>query len=139
MKDGEHRIYVIKHRLARKSKWRELDEDEPVKEKESWADSSHDFFGRAFNPWAGKGKNWAPVNKEASDELHRNWCVTGIRGWSTLSFAQEAVERVRAADAQGKYDSRDQYRRDDVLQIRRHEFRIVLLEFTKKTTVIEEE
>lgn len=137
MKDGEYTFYAIQHRLMYRSKWRQLDVGEEVKDK-SWCYSSHDAFGAAFNPWRGKGNDAKPAFRASSDECHDVWATTGRHGWWSLRYAIEAMERVQRMDEEGCYDSHDNYKRDMKLAIRRHQFRVVKVTVAKTTRVVAE-
>ena len=134
MDDGDFIYYTLQHRCTHKSPWLKPEGKlEPVGDKD-WSFSSWEFFGGTAEPWHGRGNDYRPKYKEAHDETHDVWACTSHHGWWTLKYAVKGLRRVQAADAEGKFDSRDGYKNHS--QAVRHEFRLVKITTSKKTEEI---
>src|SRR4051794_15643827 len=114
MTDGTFTIFVLQHRTIAKSPWLKPDEPLIPEPDQEWTFSSNDFFGQKTN--------WDV------------WCKTGKSGWWTVEEAKEQLSHVRFRDKNGDYDSFDTYGKRH--QACRHQFRIVKLELSQKTTVV---
>ena len=117
--------YTIQHRKVSESPWREPDGklSPPENGISDWSFSSFDHFGRAFDPWAGRGNAYRPTRPTAHADLWALWCSTGRSGWTNKRFAQFALAAARRMDSAGDWDSFDTYRKR--MQSVRHQFRIV--------------
>ncbi len=114
MDDGNHTIYVLQCRRAAETPW--LEPDGPLQETtdKKWVFASKDFFAQQTD--------------------HEVWSTTGRDGWWNIDDARKALARVRERDEEGAYDSTDNYKKK--CQRVKHDFRLVKLELTKKTTLV---
>lgn len=135
MNDGNFVYYTLQHRTTHKSPWLKPEGKlSLVKDDTPWSFSSWDYFGGTAEPWHGKGNDFRPKHKEAHDETHSVWANTGYHGWWSLKYAAKGLNRVRKADAKGKFDSRDGYGHHE--QAVRHEFRLVKMTVSQTTEEI---
>lgn len=114
MKDGNYTIYVLQCRWAAETPW--LKPDEPLVETpdKEWMFASKDFFGYSAD--------------------HSVYCQTGWSGWWYIDEARRELSTVRNRDEEGDYDCKDNYRKK--CRGVRHQFRIVKLELSQKTTLV---
>ena len=132
MEDGSYKYYTIQHRRTHESPW--LQPDGPFEQVsyDGWSFSSWDHFGWIAEPWHGTGNDWRPKHKKSHDETHDVWSKTGSRGWWTLEYAMAAFHRLMKANDEGAFNSKDGYNK--VCQALRFEFRIVVVETSRKVT-----
>lgn len=126
MQDGEYTIYVVQGRRTHESILRRPDGPLKPSKKGKWGLASFDSFGSGWEP--------SPGSKSHA-ELWNNYHRTGYHGYTTMSYALKALKRLHEASEAGRFDSRDTYKVWH--QALRHEFRLVKLELSKKTTVVE--
>lgn len=132
---GRHLFFTIQTRQSAESPYDAPDGPlTPVESK--WTFACFNYFGNALSPWD-KARYGYKLYPEASDQEHAVWARTSYHGWWSLYHAQNALERVRACDALGKYDYIDPGSRRKT-QVVRHEFRIVRVELEFKVEAVQE-
>jgi hypothetical protein len=103
---------------------------------EEWVGSCSDFFHKGFTPRHGKGLSLRYKNQNAADQMHDVWALTGAHGgWWFLKYALAAKKRLDKLDAEGEFDSRD-HSTGKLQRAVRHEFRVIKIETSQKTTVV---
>jgi hypothetical protein len=90
-------------------------------------------MGRIAQPWGGKGNDFKPIHKKASDQLHKVWEKTGSKGWWDVEYAIKALARLMKANKEDEFMATDGY--NNPHQNQRFEFRIVKVTWFKKIEV----
>lgn len=107
LQQGNHTYYTLQHKP-----YINTDTEDSIKDQE-WKFSSFDFFGHVAEP---------NPKRKSHEELHEVWCVTGEKGWWTLEYALNALNRLIIANAKGKIGNTEI----------KYEFRIVKVEISYK-------
>ena len=138
MQDGEYVYFTIQFRTTHKTAWLKRGGPlEPVADPQ-WGFVGSDSFGFVAEPWAGSGNGYKPQFREAYEDTRSVWAKTGASlGWWSLKYATKAIQRLRKADAEGKFDYRDNY--NQWCQGIRHEYRLIKMTVSQKTEVVEVE
>lgn len=118
-----HTYYTFQHRRVAESPWLKKEPILPIKKKDEWSFSCFDYFGKAINclKWLDGGS--VKYAYKGGSECHDVWSKTGSKGFWTLKYAKEALNRLKEFNSKGKFDTVSGYHEHE--QSVRYEFRIV--------------
>lgn len=135
MENGTFTIFVIENRWAARS---DTSKGKLIKVPEGdsarrWRVCHMDNFACSLSPHIGTGNAWRPKYRKVENELRNSYQKVGLHGFVTLDHAIAAIKRLRKDDADGHYDSRDNYGK--MCGAIRREFRISRVNQTFQRTI----